>query len=884
MTLRPVVLVSQLFTFSLSVSLSEPEEPQSIPASVGAIRTSDVITIDGNLSEPVWQRAGFTGFVQRDPVENGVPTEKTEVWLAYDDGALYVAARMHETAPESMVVRLSRRDANWDSDMFFFFIDPYYDRRTGYYFALDAAGTYYDGILYNDDWNESSWDGVWEGKVITDSKGWTAEMRIPFSQLRFQESENYIWGVNFRREIARKNERNYVVFTPKNGSGFVSRFIDLTGVSNIVPVGQVEILPYITTRAEYTAHEPGNPFNDGSRYTPRIGADFKIGLGTNLTLNATANPDFGQVEVDPAVVNLSDVETFFSEKRPFFIEGSTIFSFGQGGASNNWGFNWSHPNFFYSRRIGRAPQGDTPGADYTDLPTGTDILGAAKLTGKLGDNWNVGTIQAITRREYAEQQTAGMRSRFEVEPLTYYGVTRVQKEFDGGRQGIGILSTIAARHFKNDILRDDINSSAFVTGLDGWTVLDSTKTWVITGWGGVSHIRGNKEQMLNMQQSSRRYFQRPDAHRVRLDTNATSLTGAAGRLFLTKQKGQSFFNASFGVITPEFESNDAGFLWRADIINTHAGGGYKWTEPTSLYRWLDFSAALFRSYDFDGNITWEGLWQSGYVQFPNYFSVDYSFAYNPQTISNRRTRGGPLTLNPPGVEFNGSIESDTRKDLFVDLEAGTYQAAYQRTWYINTEFRWRPLKSLSVSFIPEFNKNVQYSQWIDAFDDPTATATYGRRYVFGFLDQTTVVGSIRVNWTFTPELSLQLYVQPLISAGDYSSFKELARAKSYAFRTYGEGGSTISEQGGSYTADPDGNGPASPISFNNPDFNFKSLRGNAVLRWEYLPGSTLYLVWTQNRSDDESIGEFKFNRALSRLWDAHPDNIFMVKLSYWVNP
>jgi hypothetical protein len=384
-----------------------------------------------------------------------------------------------------------------------------------------------------------------------------------------------------------------------------------------------------------------------------------------------------------------------------------------------------------------------------------------------------------------------------------------------------------------------------------------------------------------MQQSSRRYFQRPDARRVRLDSNATSLTGAAGRLFLIKQKGNSFYNASLGVISPEFESNDVGFLWRADIINMHVAGGYKWTEPTSFYRWLDFSAAAFRTYDFDGNITWEGLWQSMYLQFPNYMAIDFSFAYNPQTVSNRRTRGGPLTLNPPGVEFNTSIESDTRKALFVDFEGGTYQASYQRTWYALTEFRWRPLKSLSISFTPEFNKSMLASQWVDAFDDQTAATTYGRRYVFAHLNQNTVIGTIRLNWTFTPELSLQLYVQPLISAGNYASFKELARPSSYDFTTYGEAGSTIALQNGTYIVDPDGSGPAAPFSFGDPDFNFKSLRGNAVLRWEYLPGSTLYFVWTQNRADDEPTGDFRFHRAFRRLWDAHPDNIFMVKMTYW---
>ena len=384
---------------------------------VRAVRTPRPITIDGDLSEYTWRTAPvWDTFVQRDPEEGAPATEKTEVRIAYDDAALYVGARMHDSSPDSIVARLGRRDANCTSDYFVVYLDPYYDRRSGFYFALDAAGTFYDGVLTNDEWDDESWDGVWEGKVQQDSDGWTAEMRIPFSQLRFKGTNT--WGVNFERDIARKHESVYLVFTPKDGSGFVSRFADLRGIEQITPPSRVEALPYVTAKAEYTRSTPGDPFNNGKKYTPGFGADFKVGIGTNLTLDATVNPDFGQVEVDPAVVNLSDVETFFSERRPFFIEGASIFNFGQGGARSYWGFNWSTPDLFYSRRIGRAPQGSVPDADYVDLPPGTRIIGAGKLSGQFGDNWSVGTIQAVTAREYAELSTNGVHSRAEIEPET----------------------------------------------------------------------------------------------------------------------------------------------------------------------------------------------------------------------------------------------------------------------------------------------------------------------------------------------------------------------------------------------------------------------------------------------------------------------------------
>ncbi|MFN0158437.1 MAG: DUF5916 domain-containing protein [Bacteroidota bacterium] len=520
--------------------------------SISAIRANDPITIDGILSEAVWSQPGFTQFVQRDPVEGGTPSQRTEIRIAYDDAALYVAARMYDTAPDSIAVRLSRRDTWGDGDAIMFFVDPYYDRRSGFYFGLDAAGTLYDGILENDDWDDNSWDGIWEGKVTIDSEGWAAEMRIPFSQLRFHEQENTIWGINFRRDLTRNNERDYVVFTPKNANGFVSRFVDLVGMRGISPVRQFEVLPYVTTKAEFTRHSAGDPFNDGSRYRSRVGADFKLALGSNLTLDGTVYPDFGQVEVDPAVVNLSDVESFFQEKRPFFIEGASTLRFGQGGATNNWSFNWNTPTFFYSRRIGRTPQGSPPSADFAEVPSGTDILGAAKLTGKVGNNWNIGTIHAVTAREHANLELSGSRFSAEVEPLTYYGIARALKEIDNGQFGVGLIATQTSRAFKNAGLRDQMNSSGSLGGIDGWMFLDSSRTWVVTAYGALSHVAGTPDRMLSLQQSSARYYQRPDAGHVRVDSNATSLTGGIGRLFFTKSKGNSFFNGSLGVVSQGF--------------------------------------------------------------------------------------------------------------------------------------------------------------------------------------------------------------------------------------------------------------------------------------------------------------------------------------------
>lgn len=850
---------------------------------VQAVRVSEPPVIDGMLSDPIW-RTGIaeSRFTQRDPVEFGEPTEKTEVMIAYDDDAIYVGACMYDSEPDSIIARLARRDVDTESDEFYLGLDCYYDRRSGYYFGLNAGGTLYDGVMYNDTWMDDSWDGVWEGVAAVNGQGWCAEFRIPYSQLRFHHQERYVWGVNFYRIIRRKQEHDYLAFTPKNGSGFVSRFWDLIGIEKISPPHYFEVMPYARGKARYESHEAENPFNDGSEYSPTVGVDFKMGLGSNLTFDATVNPDFGQVEVDPAVVNLSDVETFYSEKRPFFIEGSNVFEFGYGGATNYWGFNWSTPGFFYSRRIGRSPQGELPDYDYIDEPEGVHIIGAGKLSGKLPGNWNVGSLHAVTRREHAEIEYEGEKSEIEVEPAAYYTVTRGQKEMNDGKQGLGAIFTGTHRFFDEQKLEEEINGDAYAFGIDGWTALDRDKKYMLSCWTGMSHVRGSEDRMISLQRSSRHYFQRPDASHVKVDSTATSLTGYAGRVLLNKEKGNIITNTAVGVISPGFDVNDLGYLCRTDVINSHFGYGYKWTDITSWTRCAYLIGSVFSNFDFDGNHTWGGIWSEGYFEFLNYYTADINAAVYPRTVSNTRTRGGLLTWNRPGWEINGEMHTDSRKSLIFGIGSWGNACArddWNRALWVDA--KWKPASNLSFEVAPEILWNDDWLQWVDYFEDETATHTYGHRYVFAEMYQTELSASIRMNWTFTPKLSLQLYAQPLISSGDYTGFKELSRPNSNDYRTYPE--EDIHFDGETYTVDPDGNGPAAPIEFDNPDFDYRSLRGNMVLRWEYLPGSTLYLVWTHGRWDDETRGHFDMNRSLDRLFRADSDNILLLKATYWLS-
>ena len=849
---------------------------------IHAVRLTAPITIDGVLNEPVWQQAEpVTNFIQSDPVQGAAPSQKTEVRVAYDDKAFYIGARMWDTAPDSIIARLVRRDVWVASDRFAIFVDPFHDRRTGYYFEVNAAGTLYDGTLFNCDWDESSWDGVWEGKAKRDDKGWTVEVRIPFSQLRFRKEERYLWGINFRREIPRHNESDWVVFVPRNQSGFVSRFPSLTGIEHVTPGRYLEVLPYVTSKAEYLVHGQGDPFNDGSVYTNEFGGDIRTGLGSNLTLNATVNPDFGQVEVDPAVVNLTDTETFFQEKRPFFVEGNTIYNFGNQGANNYWGFNWQDPKFFYTRRIGRAPQGAQPDANYSDVPDGARILGAGKLTGRVMGGWNLGTLVAITQQVTGQFDTTGTPWKQQLEPTTFYGVTRVLRGFNKDRQGLGFMGTFDARQFNDGALPDQLSDHSLMLGMDGWTFLDRRRTWVVSGWSAMSNVHGTQARITDLQRSSYHYFQRPDSRYLFVDSAATSLTGYGTRLWINKQNGRIIANSAIGFTSPRFDVNDMGFMGPAGPINAHSGWGYKWTENGKFKKYAEVLTSVFATSNFDGNITLAGVWAETFQQFMNNWDWSFSGMLNPWTVSDRQTRGGPLMSRPGASHWNFYGETDSKQRYYFFC-GSSYDQDQVGGWdaNVNPGVEWKPVSSMVMRFGPNFFKSIVDAQYVGQYTDPLANATYGTRYVFGNLDQTQVSADVSMSWSVSPTLSLQLYAQPLISTGHYSQFKELAKPKSYDFLHYGkDGGSTFDPSTG--TADPDGAGPAPPIAIGHPDFNVLSLRGNSVLRWEYRPGSAIFFVWTQTRSEDTGNGDFNFGNSMNQLASVKANNIFMTKLTYY---
>jgi hypothetical protein len=867
-----IALVSLILAaFAGESVMSQP----TLPKRIEAVRLDESIIVDGVLSESVWNRSGDTTFVQRSPRSGAKPSERTQVWVAYDNEALYVAARCFDRRPSQISRSIGRRDSDVESDWFRVSIDPYRDRRTGFYFQVNAGGSIEDGILYEDTRSDNSWDGVWDWNSSIDSLGWSVEIRIPFSQLRFSAEQEQIWGINFGRRIHRTNEIVDFITAQPYHAGNVSRFSELVGIRGIIPQSRFEVLPYVAGRAHSYEAEPNNPFYTGRDYGLAFGGEMKLGLGSSLTLTGTFNPDFGQVEVDPAVINLSAYETFYQEKRPFFLEGASIFDFGKGEGMK----------FFYSRRIGRPPQGQPSHKGFYDIPDETGILGAAKLSGKIGNTWSIGWLNAVTRREYARVDSSDVRFEDEVEPLTYYGVLRTQGEFNEGRQGLGFFSTGVFRNLREENLKRILNDNAVVAGIDGWTFFGPTRMWSLSGWAGVSHATGIPTQMIRLQRSSQRYFQRPDAPHLHVDSLATSLSGWAGQLVFKKQEGKLGMNVSIYAISPGFELNDLGYNSLSDRISGSVKLTYGWYQPDGVFNRKSIGVSASREYDYWGTplVTSLSLFASG--QFWTFWAASLSVSYQPGGIDIATTRGGPSMLAPAGWSGSVSVESDSRRSLLLSV-TGEGSRDVRGNWAFSAgmTLSWRPSSWLMLSVGPWWGKTFSQTGYFTQRRDPLAVQTYGIRTVFADLLQTFFTCDLRLECTLSPKLSLQMYMQPYYSDVTYYRFKELARARSYDFNIYGEPPSTLSVIDGEYRIDPDGAGPARPFVLYDSNFKWVSLRGTAVLRWEYLRGSTLYLAWTHDRYNYEDFWQKPMGGNVYDVFSSYPDNRFMIKIAYWINP
>jgi hypothetical protein len=851
---------------------------------VHAARTTQPPVVDGRITEDSWLQAeAATTFTQTDPDEGQPATERTEVRVLFDDDAVYVAARLFDSAADRVVRRLVKRDEDADADRVTVYLDPMHDHLTGAFFRVSASGVQKDAAVFNDSWDDASWDAVWESAVTHDADGWTAELRIPLSQLRFQHVSPAVWGINVSRYVQRKNETDWLEPSPKSQNGIASRMAHLVGLDGIEPRRHLQVLPYTASRAEFIGAAAGNPYNDGSRLLGSGGMDMKWGLSSNMTLDASINPDFGQVEVDPAVINLTAFETFFDERRPFFLEGAQTFqNFGRSGANNYWGFNTSDPNLFYSRRIGRAPQLQASG-DFIDAPSATTILAAAKITGKTRSGWTVGLLDAITDRETARSATGSALSRTEVEPRTNYLVARVQREL-GRRAGVGLIATSATRTLDDATVRATLARQATVVGGDGYWFLGPARDWVVNGRLAASQISGDPAAIARSQTLAQRYFQRPDAPEVSYDAGRTSMRGFTGRVNLNRNSGLWQVNASLWGVSPGFESNDLGFLTQADRAGTHIVLQRRKVTPDRWTRQRSFWVAKSWVWNFGRSLQSDPAQGQGSMTFRNYWTASGGATWRRRVQDDRLTRGGASAVNPAALLWNAAMTTDARRSVSVQANAnGMRNEADGWNRMVSTTLTLKPSSELQFVIGPQLTRSFTPAQYLQTVTDATAEATYGRRDVFGALDQTQLSMTLRANAVVTPHVSLQVFAQPLLAAGNYTAFREFARPRTYQFLDYGAGTGSLAYDGAlrKYTVDPDRGGPAGSFSFDDPDFNLKSLRVNAVFRWEFRAGSTVYAVWTRQQQDASRPGAFNLGRDSGALLRARGDDVVLVKLAYW---
>ncbi len=838
--LVPVVVAAQA---------TQAAAPAQTAPVAGAARTHGSIKLDGQLDEADWGNAAvIESFTQIDPDEGRPASQPTRVRVLYDDAYLYIGAQLVDAG--KVTGRLGRRDMDpGDSDWFRVFLDSYHDHRTAFGFEVDPAGVRRDEIRTIDT-DDNSWDPVWDAETRVTPNGWTAEIRIPFSQLRFSGAREQTWGMQFERVIGRLQEYDAWTFIPKSVRGGVPLYGSLTGLEGLHPGLRFELLPYTVGKSSYVDTDV-NPFRSNPDQTLSGGLDLLYGLTSSLTVNAAFNPDFGQVEVDPAVVNLGVYETFFQEKRPFFVEGSEIFDFGANGTSGG--------QIFYSRRIGRAPTLRAPG--QSDMPDATTILGAAKLSGKPG-GWSVGAIEAVTQKEQARFRITGQPDgKVEVEPLSNYFVGRARREYRGGQSIVGGIFTATNRDLSDDVLRSVLHAAAYAGGVDFYHEWGN-HTWSVQGDGELSRVQGSTSAIIATQRRSNHYFQRPDATHLEVDSTATSLDGYSVNLQMRKQSGAHWRGDIGSAFTsPKYEVNDLGFSFRTDRRDFQTDLTYLENKPGRLLRsWnVTGTGRLERNDAWQPILSYTAL--GWFARTLSYWTINGGVTRFYRANDDRLTRGGPIAIRPAWWNENLSVATDGRKPIVATwnvggdrYESGAWDWNTGLAMGIKTSSRW------NLTLRPTFARTHVEAQFLGSVSDPAYSPTYGRRYVFAPLDQTSVGLETRLNVTFTPHVTLETYLQPLLNSQAYGDPRQLAAAHTYDFTPYTAGA---------------------------PDFdnNLRSLHGNAVLRWEWRPGSTMYFVWQQLREEDlPGVGDFDFGRDSRALADTPPQNIFLFKINYWLSP
>jgi len=875
------IFISQVLIVLLANSFAQTTDSTIVKRTFNTLFANNAPKTDGLLNDDCWNLVEWSSnFIQSHPAENKPPSQETAFKILYDNENLYVFIRAFDTDPDKISRIMSRRD-NFNGDMVVVELDSYFDKQTAFLFAASASGAKSDEAISQDGNNgDDSWNPIWYLETSIDDKGWCAEMKIPFSQLRFGKKDAQIWGLEVSRNIYRIQETSQWQVIPKGSPGRVHLFGELNGINNIKPKHQVEIMPYAVARTERFEKIEGDPFNTGKLSKLSAGLDGKVAITNDFTLDFTVNPDFGQVEADPSEVNLTAFESYFSERRPFFVEGKNIFEFYPNQSIVI--HNMYSDNLFYSRRIGRYPHNypSVGGNEYVKMPESTTILGAMKISGKTKKGLSVGILESVTAKEEALIDNEGSRRKETVEPLTNYFTGRVQQDFNKGETTIGGIFTAVNRDIKAPTL-DYLHSSAYVGGVDfrhNW----KERTWYLAGNAEFSNVNGKPEALINTQTSSARYFQRPDANYLSVDSSMTSLPGYGTSLKFGRSSQKKIqFETSLTLRSPGLEFNDIGYMRYSDVIHHGTWVAYYIRNPFAIFNNFYLNTNYWMYWNFSGKLLSINTNMNFNSQFKNRWRLNGNFNRESENISTTLLRGGPSIILPGEQSFNLNIGSDPSKKLsfFIGSYHGSGDVKSSSGHEYYASINVRPLNSISISLEPGYGIQKSEMQYVN-----TLQVNGNPLYLFGKLDQKTLSFTFRINYTVNPELSLEYYGQPFISAGKYSAFKKITDVQANMFRdryhTFTTDEITYSPQNNNFGVDQNGDN-TEDFSFGNPDFNFRQFRSNLVVRWEYLPGSTVYLVWSQGRTSTDSDGMFSYGNDMKDLFKITPHNVFLLKFSYW---
>jgi hypothetical protein len=827
--------------------------------------------IDGRLDDEAWKQGEWAGdFTQQIPTEGAPPSQETELKILYDDRHLYFAVRAHDDPAK--VHRYPGRRDDFTGDIVGICFDSYNSKQSGFEFDLTAGGSKIDLILGNGEteW-DTTWDPVWNGKVAHDEHGWTAEFRVPLNQLRFGPQEDQVWGLHAWRWIDRNQEEVQWQLIPRQNTGRMYQLGELHGIRGLPRPRHVELLPFALGRASSGPSVP----EGGTDGSGALGLDAKVGLSSNFTLDATVNPDFGQVEADPSVVNLTAYETFYEEKRPFFLEGRKILAFEVEDADQ----------LFYSRRIGAPPSGAPllgPDEEMAGLPESTTILGAFKVTGRTDGGLSVAGLQAFTQEETASVTSPLGQRDLVVEPFGSFTVARLHKDWDKGNTSLGGMLTSTHR-WVGDPGTAFLPTQATTGGID-FTRHFANREWVLEASGVASRVSGDPAAILALQTSAVHYFQRPDASHLGVDPNATSLSGHGGEVrFGRSDTSRLRLTDHFHWYSPGLDLNDVGFLRQADVIANQVFLGWSETTPRGAFRSYSVELAREDQWDFGGLATRSSTGLEVEGQFENKWGADLELSYE-DVVDTRMLRGGPALRWHDYYEAELGLRSDQSKRVSASVRGSRSWARDDdsRAWSLGGYLGFRPSNRLSVSAQASYEQLLDSLQYV-----ATANRAGGdTRWVLGSIDQDTWSFAFRVNLSITPDLTLQYYGSPFIGTGRYTAFKRatdtLAQDNASRFHLFTPEEITFLPEDNSYEVTEAGGGPS--YSFANPDFSFRQFRSNLVARWEWKPGSSVYVVWSQGRTSYAPEWDASFGSNWDALRGARPDNVFLVKVSYWFSP